>query len=95
MGVYDVLPGGQQVKCWASELEIVEFGDGVMSIDGEETYSIALREGGYANIEKCILMSITKKPEFEPLLDKYGNPIEDEKELKGEFGEEYLFENIK
>jgi len=95
MGVYDILPKGQQVKCWWSEMRDVNFGDQVPNISGESNYSIALREGGYANVTDCRLVSVTEKPLHSTLFDKYGDPIENLSESTGEFGENYFFKNIK
>ena len=74
MGTYDILPGGQQVKCWDSEGEDISFGDMVPRVGDEKTYSIALKEGGYANVINCELISITRKPRCSSVFDKWGNP---------------------
>lgn len=75
MGVYDILvPGGQQVKCWNNEMEDISFGDMVPRVGDENTYSIALKEGGYANVIDCELISITRKPRCSFIFDKWGNP---------------------
>lgn len=103
MGVYDILPGAQQVKCWWSEMRDVNFGDQVPGIHAKGiqqnevilTYSIALREGGYANVTDCRLISVTQKPLHSTLFDKYGEQIEDLSELAGEFGESYLFKDLR
>lgn len=92
MGVYDSLPGGQQVKCWWCDMRLVKIGDAVPELDCERSYSIALREGGYANVLDCTLVSIadTQECDFDPVFDKYGDPFDPTWE--GSLGESYLFE---
>jgi len=91
MGVYDILTGGQQVKCWKCEMRHVDIGDTVDPIDRVYTYSVALREGGFAHIRDCKYIGIidTPMPEF-PVFDKWGNLFDGSG--KGIFGEKYLLE---
>ena len=90
MGVYDILPDGQQVKCWERLMREVNYGGKVPSVAGEATYSIALREGGYANIVNCKFISITDKPISPNVFDKWGFPIE-----LGKIPSSYFFEKEK
>ena len=85
MGVYDILPGGQQVKCWNNEMEDIFFGDIVPRVNGEITYSIALREGGYANVTNCEFISITRKSLHSLVFDKWGNLIDSIDELQTDY----------
>lgn len=94
MGVYDTLPGGQQVKCWWCVMKDVKYGDVVPSLERETNYSIALREGGYANITDLKFISITSKPIHQKIFDKWGDPF-DEKESRGIMKEGYLFKRKK
>ena len=72
MGVYDILPGGQQVKCWWCDMRKVNIGDKVLPVRGLESYSIALREGGFANVFGCVLMSVTEVAMLPDIVDKWG-----------------------
>lgn len=72
MGVYDILPGGQQVKCWWSEMREIKFGQAVSPVGDQTAYSIILKEGGYANVTNCKLISITDKPIHRQIFDKWG-----------------------
>lgn len=89
MSLYDILPGGQQVKCWWEEMWHVQFGDIVPAIYDEPTYSIALREGGFANVIDGIFNSITENPASDMILDAWGDPFDEL--TKGTFGEDYYF----
>jgi hypothetical protein len=78
MGVYDNLqkPDGSwaQVKVWDSEMRDYRIGD---SIDGESgTYSIGLREGGFANIVNGVYESWTEEPTQETVIDKWGGTFD-------------------
>jgi len=72
MGVYDCLPYGIQVKCWDSLMKTYNFNDDVPAIDGIESYSIKLEEGGYANVNFCFFKSITGEPENKVIFNKWG-----------------------
>ena len=76
MGVYDILPGGQQVKCWWCDLKKVKIGDEVPPVRGLESYSIALQEGGFANVFKLSLMSITNFQMLHTVVDIWGAEME-------------------
>jgi len=90
MGVYDIFPGGQQVKCWKCDLRHVKVGDDVDPIDKVCTYFIALREGGFAHISDCKYIGVTDTliPGF-PVFDKWGGLFDGSK--KGPLDENYLF----
>jgi len=77
MGVYDILPGGQQVECWWRRLMNVKYNQAVLPLGKSICdYSITLREGGYANVDGCTFMSVTKEPMFPNIIfDKWGNKI--------------------
>lgn len=77
MGTYDILTDGEregQVKCWDNHLILYDIGDDVPTLDGKTSYSIVLREGGYAWIHNNIFLGIEDKPfrDF-PIADKYGD----------------------
>jgi len=95
MGAYEMLPNGQQVKCWWCEMRGLNFGDTVPEIDNQTSYSIALREGGFANVSDNIFVSVTEKPDYAIVFDKWGNLFkESTKGLISElFEDEYLFQN--
>jgi len=74
-------------------LEFVEYGDEVLPVYDKKTYSVALREGGYANITNLIFVSITTKPEHKDVYDKYGYPFDEEvRSHGGLLGEPYFVE---
>ncbi len=76
MGVYDVLwPGRQQVKCWWCEGREVKIGDEVLPARGLDSYSVALQEGGYANVFKLQLMSVTEVAMMKDVVDKWGAEV--------------------
>lgn len=76
MGVYDILPGNHQIKCWWSEMRNIPYGCKVPPVCGESTYSIALEKGGFANVIDCQFTNITDKPSAKKMFDKWGNSIE-------------------
>lgn len=59
----------------------INMGDKVPEVDGEMTYSIALREGGYANVVSCKFISITDKPLSWRVLDKWGALVADPEKI--------------
>ena len=75
MGVYDILPDGQQVKLWWCDLRKVEIGDEVKAVRGLRSYSVALQEGGFANVFKLTLMSVTEVAMMHATVDKWGAEI--------------------
>jgi len=83
MSSYDTLPGNQRVKCWWCEMRNVPYGCEVPRIQGESTYSLALREGGFANVIDCQLVNISDKP-ISKVFDKWGYAMD-------KIPEEYLF----
>lgn len=75
MEMYDTIVVGEkegQVKIWEELLTTYEEGSKVPSFSLHQTYSIAMREGGFVNIEHCILKSWTDEPAFQPVFDKWG-----------------------
>ncbi len=76
MGVYDILPGGQQVKVWWCDLRKVKIGDEVLAARGLDSYSIALEEGRYANVFDLTLMSVTEVPMIPDVVDIWGAEVE-------------------
>jgi len=76
VGVYDILPAGQQVKVWWCDMRDVKIGDKVLPARGLDTYSIALQEGGYANVFKNTLVSVTEVAMMAAVVDKWGGEIE-------------------
>jgi len=95
MGAYDTLVFSDgkyvaQVKCWAvPECNSFKPGDTVPNIDGINTYSIALREGGFANVLANTLSGRTLKPLYPDVFDKWGNKFGPAS--SGLLGEDYLF----
>ncbi len=75
MGIYDILPAGQQVKCWWCDMRDVKIGDEVLPVRGLESYSIALQEGGFANVFKNTLMSVTEVAMISDIVDKWGAEV--------------------
>lgn len=91
MGVYDEIEVGErsgQVKCWESTLRTVRAGDKVQEVAGYDTYSIAMREGGFVNVALGHLMTWTDTPACDPIFDKYGSPFD--AESAGLLGEAYI-----
>ena len=78
MGVYDILPAGQQVKCWWCDMRDVKIGDKVLPARGLYNYSVALEEGGFANVFKLQLMSVTGVATMPDVVDKWGAEVGDE-----------------
>lgn len=90
MGCYEILPGGQQVKCWWNRCMRVSVDDIVPQVGGESSYCIVLREGGYAIVIDSKFVGVWDTPCANyPLFDKYGDVWADE--FNGLFGEEYSF----
>jgi len=75
MGTYDILPGNQKVECWWCEARHVPCGCEVPKVQDESTYSIALREGGFANVIDCKFVNISDKP-ISKVFDKWGFAID-------------------
>ncbi|MBA7671689.1 hypothetical protein ES703_79849 [subsurface metagenome] len=71
MGTYDILPGNQRVECWWREMRDVPYRCEVPKVRSESTYSIALREGGFANVIGCEFINISDKP-ISKVFDKWG-----------------------
>jgi len=88
MGCYEILPGGQQVKCWWNQLKRIDYGDTVPELNGNSSYCIVLREGGYAIVVDCKFVGVWDTPCANyPLFDKYGAIWTGE--FNGLFGEDY------
>ena len=92
MGSFDYIEVGDkdgQVKLWDCELVMYRVGDTVPQ-DGD--FSIAMREGGYVNIQDGKLKSWTDAPEFTAILDKWGAEFSPEDVSRGLLGGDYFFE---
>lgn len=92
MGVYDEIECYErsgQVKLWDCTLHTYRQFDTVPTYDGLDTYSIAMREGGFVNVIQGVLFSWTDEPGVEPIFDKYGSGYEPES--SGELGDPYEF----
>lgn len=72
MSPHDILPGKQEVKCWWCKMQNVPYGSEVPRIQGESTYAIALREGGFAEVINCKFVGIFSKPSVVKVFDKWG-----------------------
>ncbi len=77
MGVYDMLPGGSQVKCWDCDMTTKQVGSTVPELALE--YMVLLREGGYVHVLDGVIVEIVednvvRHPEHfnVPCFDKYG-----------------------
>jgi hypothetical protein len=96
MGMYDDIEVGDrygQVKLWSCTMETFHQGQEVPEAEGE-TFSIAMREGGYVYIVGGIVSDWQNLPMTNaPIVDKYGTPFEADAE--GLFGERYFFEEAK
>ena len=101
MGLYDIMPGGSQVKCFGNEMQRIEVGSSVTSYYPE--YIVLLREGGYVRVKEGVIVKIVENygrkfyypedfPTF-PCIDKWGNLIASKKDLQGTglLGENYYF----
>jgi|GEM_PF-6994173 len=82
-----------QVKCWECVMADFQQGSVVDPIDDCETYSIAMREGGFVSIRELTVESWTDEPIYQPVFDKYGCPFnpKDQKEL---FNEPYFYADL-
>lgn len=94
MGVYDEIVGDDgrryQVKCWGQRNHEYRVGDVVVAVEHPVPHSVALGEGGFANVDTVsetertnmgtfsftapVLVSITDEPLFEPVITKWGDP---------------------
>lgn len=61
-----------QVKLWQNLLHEYHLGNKVPAVHGKTTYSVAMREGGFLNIVKRVLVSWTDEAEQDPVYDKWG-----------------------
>lgn len=78
MGSYDYMTDRDQVsqvKCFDCEMRDFKPGDQV-PIAG--SYSIALAEGGWANIDGGVFMGIFDEPHFDRRIDKWGSTYDPE-----------------
>lgn len=96
MGLYDTFEAygkSGQVKIWSDSFEVYRIGDKVPEYDGMKTFSIAMREGGFVNIQDCKFHSWTDSAAYEPVFDKYGNifTIENKGMFEGIMADPYLF----
>ena len=62
-----------QVKCWASNMDTYTQGNRVGYLGGKGTYSVAMREGGFINVNHRVLESWTDEPQHKFIFDKWGN----------------------
>lgn len=79
MGMYDMVVYRDrecQVKCWDSNMQGYTIGDRVPDVNGESTYVIAVREGGFLLVFKDILIDwddeIPEESTDWPIFDKWG-----------------------
>jgi hypothetical protein len=95
MGMFDDITVGDrsgQVKLWDRLLTEYGVGDEVPHLM-VDTYSIAMREGGFVNIAGHRLISWTDEPTYRPIVDKYGSPFDETTrgELDGILPDPYAF----
>lgn len=94
MGVYATIQVDDregQVKLWPEasyDLATFTVDDKVPRWGGLETYSIAMREGGFVNVHDRVITGWTDHAEWDIIADKYGDPYT--KDSLGLLGEEYL-----
>ena len=91
--MYDDIEVGErygQVKLWNCEMAMYHLGDKVPE-DGD--FSIAMREGGYVNVQDGKIKSWTDASEFKLILDKWGADFSPEDISRGILGEDYFFNN--
>jgi hypothetical protein len=86
----NVLERYGQVKCFEDQCKLYTVGDEVPDHFPVSSYSIAMREGGYVNVDDCKIVSWTDEPEYPNIFDKYGQIFEPESTV-GLFGEPYFF----
>ncbi len=75
MGLYDIIKVGDlegQVKCWGCEMKYIHVGDIIPMIDNKNSYSIAMREGGFVNVIDGRIASWTSHSSQEFIYDKWG-----------------------
>lgn len=76
MGAYDEIVVGErvaQVKLWDNQLTHYTLGDEVPNVgEGITTYSVAVREGGFVNVNDGRIESWTDIPKHVVVLDKWG-----------------------
>ena len=90
MGVYDTITIGErtgQVKCFGCDMLNLTTGNVVAGVT--ESFSIAMREGGYVNIVNGAIVDWTDQPTQGRVIDKWGDPFGPES--VGMLGGEYLF----
>lgn len=80
MGVFDVIRVREkegQVKTWDRLMKVYTLEDEVPSIQFKgrlhHSYSIGMREGGFVNVSKGILISWSNIPDSYLVVDKWGN----------------------
>ena len=101
MGVYDMLPGGSQVKCWDSEMVVKRVGDIVDANASGLEYVVLLQEGGFVWVKDGVITEIVEDEnprypeEFSPTrcIDKWGEEVRSSRDLEGMgmFGYHYYF----
>ena len=86
MGLYDNLVDDDksleaQVKCWGCDMDTFRPGD---TVPQPGTYSIALMEGGWANVVDGVFVGFADDPTFEERIDKWGGFWDPDKDVYGE-----------
>lgn len=99
MGMFDDITVGDrtgQVKLWDCLLTQYGVGDEVPHLMAD-TYSIAMREGGFVNVTGHKVASWTDEPIFRPVVDKYGALFDETTrgELDGILNDPYNFRGSK
>ena len=97
MSLHDIITVGTregQVKCWDNAMQHYGLDSYVPPIDNIDTYSVAMREGGFVNVIDGRIRSWVDTPSLlsDFVFDKWGRLFT--KETKGILleGESYLFE---
>ena len=95
MGMFDYIEVDNkygQVKLWDCEMVTYRVGD---TVPRGGDFSIAMREGGYANVWDGKIKSWTDAAEFKTILDKWGAEFSPEDVIRGLLGEDYFVEDTK
>ena len=79
-----------QVKCWGRTMAVFVEGDKVPDVDDHDTYSIAMREGGFVNVVESVLISWTDSADNFHVFDKYGDVFDNQS--SGLLGESYEYD---
>ena len=82
MGMFDTFVASDgsgregQVKCFGCNLDMFQVGHKVGPLEAFETYSIAMREGGYVNVYECYYQDWTLTYRYPAIFDKWGRPFD-------------------